>query len=131
MKATKEEMNWLLNDTLEYYSKNTNRRCVDAQTLSCFYDPHTLGKGNISNGCAIGRWMTQEQKAAADSSGAMIPVGELGILLPNILRKYPMWFLEEIQRLHDTHTYWNTFGLTQKGLEYVNKLQLKIAAQVT
>jgi len=123
MKATKEEMLWLLNDTVEYYSKDVNRRCGTNAT-SCFYSPYSVGKGNISDGCAIGRWMTIEQKEAADDKYENTSVRDLpDELLPNMLKKYSLIFLSGIQSLHDSDKYWGAKGLSTSGISKVDNIK--------
>jgi hypothetical protein len=58
---TKKE---LLLDTIEYYSIDRNRRCE--LDNSCKYSPKSAGKKGISEGCAIGRHLSEETKEFYD-----------------------------------------------------------------
>lgn len=123
MKATKEDMIWLLNDTVEYYSENTKRRC-QGEAGGCFYNPASVGLEHISDGCAIGRWMTPVQKQSADAwLGGTVGVSELPPeLMPEKLKKYSIKFLSAIQNLHDSNLNWDERGLTRYGEREVNDI---------
>lgn len=125
MKATEEEMNQFLDDTIKYYSENVKRRCKSEK--GCFYDAATIGKDKVSAGCAIGRWMTDAQKKKADKGG-QCPVDELpSDLVPKSLRKYHMEFLVSVQLLHDNDNNWHMSGLSDEGHSNVGTIRDNIA----
>jgi hypothetical protein len=130
----------LLEDTIKYYSENTERRC---KTISvCSYSPITVGKKDISEGCAIGRFLDKDFALQIDKNDDDDLFGNSSI--EHILRIYeseksefPDWmlkmnpkFLTDIQDLHDVDYHWdilNKKGLTEKGIEFVNKIKNKLA----
>ncbi len=114
-------METFLNETVGYYTINPNRRCVSG--MGCFYNPEAIGKGNISEGCAIGRHMTKKQQNLADNMGA---VGDLEKSLLNTIpaiKGFPLGFLEAIQSLHDGESNWTKAGLSVKGRKTINDIQ--------
>ena len=111
-----------LNDTIEYYSENINRRCTD-EYGNCYYNPASVGKEEISEGCAIGRHLSKELKEKLDklfgSEGAIEEVYEDVLVdnedFPSDLISLGLVFLRDIQLLHDYHTHWKVGGLTELG----------------
>lgn len=57
-----------LEDTVKYYSENTNRRCVNNVIVGCYYSPENAGKIGISDGCAIGRHLKDSLKEKLDEA---------------------------------------------------------------
>ncbi len=106
-------------DTVRYYSEDTNRRCVVA---SCYYDPAKADKEGISEGCAIGRHMTETQKATADEKKARRNGYDANTVdnlkpeyIPESLQQFDIKLLRRVQLLHDGAENWNDFGLTYVG----------------
>lgn len=111
----------LLEDTIGYYSEDINRRCV-SDAGGCKYSPLQTGKVGISDGCAIGRFMTPEAKEAA--WGAVGTVYNTNInLLPDFMQEMDVKFLGAVQSLHDDPDCWEEGGLTERGQEYVNSIK--------
>lgn len=111
----------LLESTIEYYSTDVNRRCV-ADWSGCYYSPLRADKVGISDGCAIGRFMTEEQQRLAEGHPAVsLPYSQIPVSLRGIGRK----FLGEIQLLHDQEDYWDEDGLTVSGKTAVVVLKKK------
>lgn len=103
-------------DTIEYYTTDTNRRCIRGNR--CQYSPVTLKLEGTSEGCAIGRHMTPENALKADqydiaSIGFVFKLR--GSLLPDWMRSIDVEVLREIQDLHDTSDYWVDNGLSNQG----------------
>jgi len=120
----------LLEDTIKYYSENTERRCTDNR--GCFYSPITIGKENISEGCAIGRHLDKDfalkiDKLDGDRLSVMLEKEENKNKFPDWMLKMNPSFLSEIQGLHDAKSHWDKNGLTQEGLEYIKEIKNKLA----
>lgn len=113
---TKKE---LLESTVEYYSADVNRRCVD-DLGQCFYNPAQAGKAGISDGCAIGRFMTEKQQNLAEGHRV-----ESLLDLPVSLQGIEKEFLSDIQYLHDLHACWTETGLSVGGQSTVFGLKQK------
>lgn len=124
-----------LTDTIRYYSEDVNRRCTDGFE-NCYYDPASVNKQDISEGCAIGRHLPQELKEKIDnyygSLGAIDEVyedyEETGIKpeeFPESLIELGLKFLTDMQCLHDYESHWQKGGLTEAGKEYVDKIKDK------
>ena len=110
-----------LEDTIQYYSENVERRC----TLKgrCTYSPVNVGKQDVSEGCAIGRHMTPANAVKADllkssyegAVSAQFIATDAPELLPNDMLKLGGNFLRAAQGLHDDDRYWFLGGLTDTG----------------
>lgn len=119
-----------LNDTIRYYNEDTNRRCVDHN--NCYYSPNSCGKQDISEGCAIGRFLDADTKKLFDRVQGDSFCGIKGILdsKKSRIKLLPIWmqgfdpdFLLAVQALHDTDAYWDKDGLTEFGLQRVNNIK--------
>lgn len=122
MSDLKTRMKEFLDDTIKYYSEHTqDRRCNDPNSGQCFYDPMQAGKP-LSEGCAIGRYMTQKAKTEAkyDIEYLMTQKPEL---VPEVLRDMPLQFLKEMQALHDLGSCWHT---NRDGLSAIGKDRVSI-----
>jgi hypothetical protein len=118
---TQEE---LLQSTIDYYSVDPmSRRCA-TETNGCYYSPKRASKPT-SEGCAIGRHLTEENKEELDrivlngfTSGEISAV--LGFLnarklLPDWMQLMDPLFLRSIQLLHDNGRNWLLNGLSPEG----------------
>ena len=63
---TKEEF---LIDTLEYYTTDTSRRCIQPNG-NCYYNPKNA-KGTKGEGCAIGRHLPEDLKQKLDTASEL------------------------------------------------------------
>lgn len=116
-----------LEDTVKYYSEDVNRRCVSADS-DCFYSPKSISKEEISEGCAIGRHLTDKLKEELDKEfiNETVLNNVLFNKLPNELRVLGKSFLEIVQRIHDNEKNWDEGGLTRFGELYVKKIKRRI-----
>lgn len=113
----------LINDTIQYYSKDPKRRSVYRGI--CLY-MHPSGKG----GCAIGRLLQVPLRRKLDRICYNTGNGgcnnmEIQELLPKSLTVLGSKFLKDLQNLHDTEQCWNKdipFGLTEYGERVVKQL---------
>lgn len=121
MKSIKTKEGFLL-DMLEYYTTDTNRRCIGG---SCYYSPVNAGKEGVSEGCAIGRHLDSETQLLCDDS-TYSSITELNRLttieLPKWFKKLSVIFLQSIQNLHDVNYYWCSTGLSINGKSKVEEL---------
>lgn len=97
----------LLNNTVTYYSEDPVGRRALTATGGCAY----LTK--CGKMCAIGRELLKP------SSLSNIAISDNIDYIPKRLQKMGEWFLDSIQTLHDTNSYWDTNGLTNQGKEHV------------
>lgn len=110
-----------LEEMVEYYSENTNRRCV-SESGNCYYNPVAAKKQNISEGCAIGRKIPRELQEELDKLGG-VSNNEVFEKLPVELQKLSQNFLTKIQNLHDYSINWNKLGISERGVEEVNDIK--------
>ena len=122
----------LLEDTIKYYSENTERRCSSED--GCYYSPITIGKEGISDGCAIGRHLDKEFALQIDKDDELNIKSLMKSKFIGNEDKFPDWmikmkldFLVSLQNLHDDNLYWDKNGLTQEGFEYVKEIKNKLA----
>ncbi len=114
-KNLKQLMQEFLDETVQYYSEDTNRRCVSKGGY-CYYNPRQAGKVGVSQGCAIGRVMSSSQKRyVVNQSVANIEPK----YMPKSLINFPKRFLVSMQNLHDLATNWDENGLTERGQDAV------------
>ena len=117
----------VLEDTIKYYSEDTNRRCV--KNSGCYYNPINAGKEGISEGCAIGRLISEELQIELDSisdseeNGSGVYNLEVFILLPEEIQALGQDFLSSLQNLHDSGTFWSRKGLTEAGKRRVTEIK--------
>ena len=119
----------LLEDTIAYYSVNPAERRCKAIIGSCHYSPKTANKPT-SDGCAIGRHLSDEVKEKFDFRGGSIYfikkyALELFALAPQWMQDMDIDFLRNIQGLHDVSDFWNETGLSQEGKECVEQIKNK------
>lgn len=121
----------VLEDTVKYYSEDTNRRCVSASEDSvsvCMYSPKSVGKEGISQGCAIGRLLPDAMKDAIDFEFDAINIDTLieekDYPIPEEIISLGLVFLRALQTLHDMDEYWQQRkGLTPKGEVKVQEIK--------
>lgn len=122
MKKTTEQKIELVWDTVNYYSENpVERRCKS--NVGYVYSPTNANKPN-SEGCAVGRLLTNELKIKLDNVGMMgaAGVGSIFHELPDDIRAYGQYLLESLQGLHDLDDNWTPDGISDEGEEYVKKI---------
>ena len=112
----------LLNDTIQHYSVNPNeRRSVSAvESRACFYSQINSKKPH-SNGCAIGRYHSEEWKLKADEQQENV-VPFTKIIEESLLNNFNESFLMAIQTLHDENVNWNSTGLSPIGFKFVGAI---------
>lgn len=112
MKAIEKRRLEFLEDTLKYYSEDTNRRALDDQGGSCRY------KTEDGKKCAIGRFIPDEKYKKSIEGCSVREVMHKNLLSEEIL-SLGSDFLNSIQGLHDHHDYWIKNGISKKGEKYI------------
>ena len=118
-----------LESTIKYYKENPQRRCTNND--GCFYSPVTVGKEDISGGCAIGRFIDPVLALEFDGESKLLGLAISGVFrrpeykerLPKWMQKMDINFLEDVQSLHDDGIYWNDWGLTDAGKRKVDSIK--------
>lgn len=120
----------VLEETVKYYSENTERRCIKG---SCTYAPENSDKVGISDGCAVGRLLDPELRLKLDeifSSGggnSGVSNDHLFSMLPEKVRNLGMAFLTDLQGLHDESYNWSVGeGITVKGEDNAQAIRNRI-----
>lgn len=110
-------------DTLNYYAKDPEGRRATNNLTACYY---TTEDGRH---CAFGRWM--KDKYREDSTGRnrtidallnFLDVDNVDDILVKEVQGHSEDFWINLQRLHDTDSFWNQNGITAPGLKHVNNL---------
>jgi hypothetical protein len=122
MKSIKEKQIDFLNDTVKYYSEDTNRRSTGV--FSCEYYNESNGKC-----CAIGRFIEDKKLSKeldSEFEDSSVSNDDVFLLLPLSLQELGQTFLHNIQRLHDQDYMWNENGITPSGIRFVDMIREKI-----
>lgn len=119
----------VLEDTIKYYSEDTNRRCV--KNNGCYYNPINAGKKGISEGCAVGRLISEELQIELDNLEEEMGViyGNVFNMLPKKIQRLGQGFLVALQNLHDTNGYWDDKGLTEEVAKKVTEIKERYEIQ--
>jgi len=118
----------LLEDTVKYYSSDTNRRCV-SKSGGCYYSPEKANMVGFSDGCAIGRLLTTELRIKLDSvDGCDSGVDEYRVFnqLPKEIQLLGAGFLSDLQYLHDSSINWGENILSIAGSGNVSLMRENI-----
>jgi len=113
---TKEEF---FLDMLEFYTQDTDRRCVD-ENNNCLY--YLEGK----EGCAIGRFLDKEVAQNLDRAELKIQtaINRNVAGIPEWMNGLEAVFLQDIQLFHDLDIYWDLTNktLSNQGKQKVEKI---------
>ena len=113
----------ILIDTLEYYTGHPERKC--SSSTKCAYNPATIGKEKVTEGCAIGRLIDAELATILDeentSISSEITLEEIEAYSEEVFNKIKdnIEFFADLQDLHDTGY------LTKSCLEKYPKSRIK------
>lgn len=123
MATIKERQLELLEETVQYYSKNpVERRCkVEG---NCSYSPKTVGKTK-SSGCAIGRKLKPSVREEIDRrypNGASVDDCAWQFI-PENLKELGKAFLKKVQNLHDNDYYWMEHNISESGKVFVDNIK--------
>lgn len=113
----------ILNETISFYSEDTNRRAIDING-TCMYN--TIDNKH----CAVGRCLTEDiQSKGIDFIYNTSGVYKLNeeFILDNILQPqykgHESSFWSKLQNLHDEPKHWNENGLTSSGKIFVERIK--------
>lgn len=115
----------ILQETVEYYSEDINRRAVGGNEV-CLYTTAD------NRHCAVGRCLTEEaidtvQDFEGDVEDLVDEYAEDNI--DNILKEqykgHEEKFWADLQTLHDKESNWDKTGLTEEGQDYIEYLKSK------
>lgn len=117
----KERQLAFLEETANHYNKD-NR---SSDKTGCYYSPKTKGLVGKSQGCAIGRKLSEELAVELDKKCLNHGVNSQKVfnLLPKEVQELGMDFLVIIQTLHDVDYNWDENGLTGTGESNVKKIK--------
>ena len=107
-----------LQNTINYYSEDVNRRAVvdNDDCIECRYLTEDGRK------CAIGRFLDITLEQSDKLSNTPVESNRILNLLPNEVRDLGSPFLTDIQFLHDNNFFWNEEGLSHLGKKYVDTI---------
>lgn len=113
MKTPTEQLQ-LLEETIEYYSKNP--RAI-SNSNTCVYLREDGAR------CAIGRICDDETIKLIGGICSDVGSARIWPLLPPAITDYGQSFLVDLQRLHDGNKNWSDNGLSQEGKRYVDSIK--------
>jgi hypothetical protein len=127
----KADLLHVLDTTCGYYTIHNRGIAQDTKNVCVFFDLATGHK------CAVGRLLTDEEAAylqALDSTSTITKImkyldtydNNLAKSIWSKLSKYPVRYLQDIQRLHDEYAYWDDNGLTDDGRNYADYIRNSI-----
>jgi len=115
----------LLSDTVNHFN-NSNRSVTEG---TCLY----VCKDGTSEGCAIGRLMTEGEKEILlregyieDYNGESLDEIIEFFGVPQKVFGYRFEFLIELQNLHDSNLYWDDKGPTEEGWTRIGEMRASI-----
>lgn len=119
----------LLDETVQHYVEDVNRRNLTNDRSKCFYSPISSRKEGISAGCAIGRKLPPElaleidQKFPAGCTISQLLSGQTFTeRIPDTLKDMGVSFLQDLQSLHDNDRNWMEGKLTTVGVSWYDTM---------
>lgn len=112
MKTLQNKQEEFLRDTINHF--NSMNRGIDVATASCSY----------KDGCAIGRHLSIEMRNSLPNC-CIIDLEDSHYGLPKWLLDLDIWFLSDVQCLHDEDSFWSSSGLSDEGVNAVTKICLE------
>lgn len=113
----------VINETVEFYRENPNRRAFNTEIGQCAYFVEPKGKQVKHKMCAVGRLLKEPKKHENTEGPAsdLINAEGYGVFKVDYQIRDP-GFWDDLQRLHDRKKHWTKRGLSKKGKEYLNGL---------
>lgn len=99
---------------------NSNNRALSAKG-NCIYQ-----KTDVSEGCAIGRKLTPDEKRCIGFFAGSIASLCSNYIVPSYWGRFSITFLMRLQDLHDTAVYWSDKGLNEQGQKQVDDIKIRI-----
>ncbi len=109
----------IINETVDYYSTDTSRRAITTNKWGHFTCLYKMPDGR---NCAVGRCLIKPPSNSLGIRDLETYKGELDNLLKPEYREHSLSFWEDLQEIHDTPSYWNSEGMTERGKDRVNIL---------
>lgn len=116
----------IVDETVQFYNENVNRRSIDDGGTCRYTDPH-------GRHCAIGRCLIDENFDASGSVSTIWNVGwdesglsickKLDLDLKEQYRGHTLPFWSDLQSFHDEFLAWNRHGITELGRDIANKIK--------
>lgn len=103
----------IINETVEYYSKDTKRRAP------CLYFQESTG-----NMCAVGRCANNPKELNPFRFFSQLGLSDEEIFKPEY-RGHSVEFWSDLQKLHDNNLNWDESGLSFLGKDQVETLKVK------
>lgn len=116
----------VLEDTIKYYSEDSEARRCSSTSSQCYYSPEKANKPE-SDGCAIGRLLEPELRIELDKLPPSSINEKIFSQLPDNIKILGVRFLSRLQKLHDESGNWNKNGLTFVGGMRANDIKMDIA----
>jgi hypothetical protein len=116
----------IIEETVQYYNEDVSRRAY-LHGMCTYYNEHR-------NMCAVGRCLIdpegfQKRATATDFGSIAILVNDFSINLEESLKDeykgHSLEFWEDLQSLHDYSNHWDSNGITEEGITYVEDLKSK------
>lgn len=110
----------IIDETVEYYSADTNRRSVNIEGTECVYN------GPDGKLCAFSRCVlpTELYNLIEGSNASEFEIhGSLDYLLIEQYRGHAPSFWVSLQSIHDNTDYWSIDGLTSIGRSKVDEIK--------
>ena len=124
----------ILNDTVVYYSEDTSRRALGATScsLECkYWMKNPINKRKVKM-CAVGRCLKKGIAKRVDEDSSIRDDSFKNLIESkkfNWMDFQPKYryknikFWSMLQDLHDSNSYWDGFGLTKKGKNFMLKIR--------
>lgn len=107
----------IIDETVEYYSANINRRSVDFRGV-CVY------RSTEGNHCAVGRCMTKSSlHKYGESTMTPYDFKALDALLYKRYQGQPIELWDDLQSIHDYEGNWDENGLSAEGIIIVDNIK--------
>ncbi len=104
-----------LDDMVAFYSEDVNRRAVESG--ACCYRTRDGRK------CAIGRYILDElYNDSIEGKNALHCNFSSNGMLPLSITSLGIYFLRQVQALHDSSGYWDENGLSEAGKEKYDEI---------
>ena len=120
---TKNQMFWMLQDVISYFSKNPVKYRSKSLYGKCGYQSN-----GVTAGCAIGMYIDQDLAKELDDyeDSSILEIFEQCKSsfqkLPEWMKIMPIDFLSELQALHDNDFNWDKNNLSKDGIDTVKEI---------
>ncbi len=109
-----------LDDTVAFYNSNNRAVIEGPETTTCVYQ-----STDNSPGCAIGRHLDPSVQGLLSDCTLQVTNPLVHVHLPKWMMEMGLYFLVDIQSLHDSEYNWGPNGLTASGRQKVALIKEK------